>query len=397
MEVFSEEDFEHLFPMHDRLYDYDAFIVAAGLYPKFCNESDPSLGLSDGEVCKRELSTLFAHIIYETNAGDPENSHETFRQGLKYVKDHHCGKYPKWPPFDGPPECDFHSHGWSAKTWPSQEHAQYYPRGPLMLKWNYNYGRLADAVYPGYPRDKQNIMRNPENLESGILGFLSAFWIYMTPRSPMPSMHEVATGFYKPNQHDELSHIFPAFGATTNIFNGNKECNVEFGSESDAAYHRAQIYLDLLNFFDLHPEYHLGCSKMGPFPEEGAAAHAQYFTKGVKPNTCDLVSFSTAYSLYNRNDYRRCVCDSWMMNDEDCIVGKPDTDETALPKTASRADHHSAKSDSEHKQEHHTEEKQEETQLAASGSTPSPTETFAMGSAAFTSAMLVAVSALLSF
>lgn len=119
MEVFSEEDFEHLFPMHDRLYDYDAFVVAAGLYPKFCNESDPSLGLSDSEVCKRELSTLFAHIIYETNAGDPENSHETFRQGLKYVKDHHCGKYPKWPPFDGPPECDFHSHGWSAKTWPS--------------------------------------------------------------------------------------------------------------------------------------------------------------------------------------------------------------------------------------------------------------------------------------
>jgi len=83
--------------------------------------------------------------------------------------------------------------------WPPQEHAQYYPRGPLMMKWNYNYGRLADALYPGYPRDKQNIMKNPENLESGILGFLSALWIYMTPRSPMPSMHEVATGFYKPN------------------------------------------------------------------------------------------------------------------------------------------------------------------------------------------------------
>ena len=117
-------------------------------------------------------------------------------------------------------------------------------------------------------------MRNPENLETGILGFLSALWIYMTPRSPMPSMHEVATGFYKPNQHDELSQIFPAFGATTNIFNGNKECNVEFGTESDSAYHRAQIYLDLLTFFNLHPEYHLGCSKMGPFPEEGYAAHA---------------------------------------------------------------------------------------------------------------------------
>ena len=134
-------------------------------------------------------------------------------------------------------------------------------------------------------------------------------------------MHEIATGFYKPNEHDELSQIFPAFGSTTNVFNGNKECNVEFGTESDSAYHRAQIYLDLLNFFNLHPEYHLGCSKMGPFPEEGSASHAQYFTKGVKSNSCDLVTFPTAYSLYNRNDYKRCVCDSWFEDEEDCIMG----------------------------------------------------------------------------
>ena len=116
------------------------------------------------------------------------------------------------------------------------------------------------------------------------------------------------------------------------MFNGNKECNVEFGTESDAAYHRAQIYLDLLNFFNLHPEYHLGCSKMGPFPEEGSASHAQYFTKGVKANSCDLVTFPTAYSLYNRNDYKRCVCDSWFMNEGDCIMGTPG-DKEKLPKT----------------------------------------------------------------
>ena len=331
MEVFGEEDFEHLFPLHDKLYTYEAFVVAAGLYPKFCGEDDPSLGLTEAEVCKRELATLFSHVIFETNGSEPDH-HEYFRQGLKHIKDHHCGKYPKYPPFDGPPECNFHSHGWSAKTWPPYEHAQYYARGPLMMKWNYNYGRFADAVYPGYPKDKMNIMMNPENLESGILGFLSALWIYMTPRSPMPSMHEIATGFYKPNEHDELSQIFPAFGATTNVFNGNKECNVEFGTESDAAYHRAQIYLDLLNFFNLHPEYHLGCSKMGPFPEEGSASHAQYFTKGVKANSCDLVTFPTAYSLYNRNDYKRCVCDSWFMDENDCIYGTPG-DKEKLPTT----------------------------------------------------------------
>lgn len=73
---------------------------------------------------------------------------------------------------------------------------------------------------------------------------------------------------------------------------------------------------------------------MGPFPEEGYAAHAQYFTKGVKPNTCDLVRFPTAYSLYNLNDYKRCVCESWMIEEENCILG----DQEPRPKTKAAAD-----------------------------------------------------------
>ena len=69
MEVFGEEDYEHLFPLHNKQYTYEAFVTAAGLFPKFCGEGDPSLGLTDAEVCKRELSTLFAHVIFETNGG----------------------------------------------------------------------------------------------------------------------------------------------------------------------------------------------------------------------------------------------------------------------------------------------------------------------------------------
>jgi len=71
---------------------------------------------------------------------------------------------------------------------------------------------------------------------------------------------------------------------------------------------------------------------MGPFPEEGSASHAQYFTKGVKANSCDLVTFPTAYSLYNRNDYKRCVCDSWFMDEGDCIMGTTD-EKKELPTT----------------------------------------------------------------
>lgn len=70
---------------------------------------------------------------------------------------------------------------------------------------------------------------------------------------------------------------------------------------------------------------------MGPFPEDGASAHSQYFTKGVKANTCDLVRFPTGYSLYNKSDYKRCVCDSWMMDEEDCIRGNPDQPTSPIP------------------------------------------------------------------
>ena len=42
----------------------------------------------------------------------------------------------------------------------------------------------------------------------------------------------------------------------------------------------------------------------------------------MQANSCDLVTFPTAYSLYNRSDYKRCVCDSWFMDAEGCILGK---------------------------------------------------------------------------
>jgi chitinase len=49
-------------------------------------------------------------------------------------------------------------------------------------------------------------------------------WFYMTPQSPKPSMHEVATGFWKPNTKDGKADIDFGFGATINIINGGLEC-----------------------------------------------------------------------------------------------------------------------------------------------------------------------------
>jgi len=46
----------------------------------------------------------------------------------------------------------------------------------------------------------------------------------MTPQSPKPSIHDVATGFMVPTASDTTAGFGPNFGVTTNIINGGQEC-----------------------------------------------------------------------------------------------------------------------------------------------------------------------------
>ena len=49
--------------------DYETFLMAASLFPKFCDEynEDPYNNLSNQtDACKKELATLFAHVAFES-------------------------------------------------------------------------------------------------------------------------------------------------------------------------------------------------------------------------------------------------------------------------------------------------------------------------------------------
>jgi len=52
----------------------------------------------------------------------------------------------------------------------------------------------------------------------------AGIWFYMTPQDPKPSMHDVMTGFFEPNDKDDQVNITATFGTTTNIINGGLEC-----------------------------------------------------------------------------------------------------------------------------------------------------------------------------
>jgi hypothetical protein len=92
----SENQFDELFPIRDKdFYTYNGFLRAVAKFPAFCNdfneETDDVLNIKDiDQVCKRELSTLFAHIAYESGKNDPWFGVNLFMQGLYHKADKDC-------------------------------------------------------------------------------------------------------------------------------------------------------------------------------------------------------------------------------------------------------------------------------------------------------------------
>jgi len=70
-----------------------------------------------------------------------------------------------------------------------------------------------------------HLLENPDDvMQDGYTAFAAALWFYMTPQSPKPSMHDVATGYFTPNSYDTSAGIKGGFGSTIDIINGGIEC-----------------------------------------------------------------------------------------------------------------------------------------------------------------------------
>jgi hypothetical protein len=89
------------------------------------------------------------------------------------------------------------------------------------MSFNYNYGYFSEIFF----HDRNVTLANPELIsKNGTVSFASAIWFYMTPQFPKPSMHDVITGFWHPNEADNKANITNGFGSTINIINGGIEC-----------------------------------------------------------------------------------------------------------------------------------------------------------------------------
>lgn len=110
---------------------------------------------------------------------------------------------------------------------------QYYGRGPFQLSWNYNYGQFSNVFAVSSYNGKMELLKDPDRVaREGYVAMAAGIWFYMTPQAPKPSMHDVMTGNFIPNETDLSNNITASFATTTNIINGGLECGQPNGSKS---------------------------------------------------------------------------------------------------------------------------------------------------------------------
>jgi basic endochitinase B len=285
--LISQQQFNALFPMHDKFYSYAAFITAVNQlgdirmkitrraasvyqfirtdkhtgktatvrqdgdwneawakakpdssylidYGKFCTEKDI-------QTNKKELAAFFAQISHETRHGQDGQyndglmfTHE-LNTSLTYISDN--------------------------DEYPAVKGKKYYGRGPMQLSYNGNYGYASDCIFG----DKKVLLNNPDLVQTDpVVAFKTGIYFWMTPQTNKPSAHDVMIGKWQPRAPDRAKGRIPGFGMTTNIINGEVECNK--GDNMQSMNDRIGFYkhfLKLLGTTDNNCA--CSCGKMQPY------------------------------------------------------------------------------------------------------------------------------------
>lgn len=298
--------------MRDSLYTYEGFLKAVGKYPYFCDDKGPHLSsYTEDQACQRELAMMFAHYNQETGYHDPNNAIPEWRQALAHYTEWWCTS-PQTGIESG--DCEYAQDwdSWSLHAYPPQTGKRYFGRGPLQLSWNYNYGAFSKVLVDSTFDSHMHLLNNPEDvLSDSFKTFTAAFWFYMTPQTPKPSMHDVASGNFMPTSVDTNAGITNGFGVTTNIINGVQECGG--GSENWKSQYRIDTYVKLLEYFNLPTEAAetMTCGgQSSSFPNSGGYGNAYSYFEYQSGDKCSIVWWMTPYHVSTMDDYKRCVCNA---------------------------------------------------------------------------------------
>jgi len=284
--LLSEKDFDYLFPMRKAEYVYHGFLSGAAYWPAFC---------ADAELCRNELAVVIAHMVQETGAHDDYHpQYEGWRQALFHISEMYCPDASK---------CHEYTQ-WTNSMYPPQDGQLYYGRGAKQLSWNYNYGPFSFLM----TGDKMTFLKNPDLILEPEYVFSAAMWFYMTPQSPKPSMHDVVTGCWQPNDVDlaqgrRVDSEAAKFALTTHIINGVQECYP--GGNTQNARWRFEYYIPMADFFGVpnRPKSmsdYVNCATSTYFNEKSAGADIKMFlandwTLPEGQCGCHLVEWQSGY------------------------------------------------------------------------------------------------------
>jgi len=308
MRILPKEKFDALVPLANEgqgpdaePYNYANFLKAAAKFPNFAAPGETD------EMVKKHLAAMFAMFVQETGAHNNSSDTVLWKQGLWFYREAGCPCTKKDKKMD---RCKCEYRGgtcdedtWQAKAWPCPKKSMYFGRGAKQLSYNYNYGPFSQAIF----NDPHVLLKNPDKvIRDGWLAFASAFWFYMTPQPPKPSMHDIVTGAWMPNKEDKKAGIKSGFGAMIHVLNGGLECGKK--ETTPQAANRISYYKSFSKFFKVDPGKHLDCADYDKWPAKGSAAIPNYWEQDwTTPGKCKLVTYQTPFSIFVRNSYGKCV------------------------------------------------------------------------------------------
>lgn len=139
----------------------------------------------------------------------------------------------------------------------------------------------------------------------------------MTPQSPSPSMHNVMTGYYEPNAGDLAAGHKAGFGSTT-IIASPSSCSYIVTADDK---NRGDLYVDLITDLGGVPDtQNINCVNMwAAFAWNGSSNKILFFARDWSSSMCKAVTWPTAYSAFERDGYKKCVCKEFnLLNQAQC-------------------------------------------------------------------------------
>ncbi|ORY40385.1 lysozyme-like protein [Rhizoclosmatium globosum] len=304
--ILTPAKWDFYFSQADPAYTYANFLKSVGWFAGFC---DTYPGKDSDAICKRLLSTMFAHFAQETGLHSQLIPIPEWRQSLAYLRELSCTENNTISGCYYNNDCGNPAFNkvFPCGAGPNNGYKAYFGRGAHQLSYSFNYGPFSEVIFNG---DPTVLLNAPEQVADTWLNLASAIFFFIYPQPPKPSMLGVMDGSWIPNAADIAAGRTNDFPSTIQIING--EC--AGGSLSNAASNRISYYQSFAADMGLDTSKEsFKCSGMSPFDTSGSAAQTgmywtgSYLTQGV----CQLVTYQTNFNALmdgpNYDQYVKCV------------------------------------------------------------------------------------------